>query len=61
MPATSARPSDARLVAARHVLWVAEAALGRLRQTVPSGGLVDDGDGFVFLVEDPREFEGIVS
>ena len=46
---------------ARHVLWVAEAALGRLRKSVPSGGLVDDGDGFVFLVEDPRELEGIVS
>jgi diguanylate cyclase (GGDEF)-like protein len=48
-------------MAARHVLWVAEAALGRLRKSVPSGGLVDDGDGFVFLVEDPRELEGIVS
>jgi hypothetical protein len=26
--------------------------LGRLRKTVPSGGLVDEGDGFVFLLED---------
>jgi hypothetical protein len=40
------------MLAARHVLWVAEAALGRLRKTVPSGGLVDDGDGFVFLLAD---------
>src|ERR1035437_9346744 len=44
-----------------HVLWVAEAALGRLRKTMPSGGLVDDGDGFVFLLEDPREVDEIVS
>jgi GGDEF domain-containing protein len=43
------------------VLWVAEAALGRLRKTVPSGGLVDDGDGFVFLIDDPRELEQIVA
>jgi GGDEF domain-containing protein len=49
------------MLAARHVLWVAEAALGRLRKTVPSGGLVDDGDGFVFLLEDPRELEEIVT
>ena len=49
------------MIAARHVLWVAEAALGRLRKTVPSGGLVDDGDGFVFLVEDPREVEEVVA
>jgi GGDEF domain-containing protein len=49
------------MIAARHVLWVAEAALGRLRKTVPSGGLVDDGDGFVFLLEDPREVEEIVA
>ncbi len=49
------------MFAARHVLWVAEAALGRLRKTVPSGGLVDDGDGFVFLVEDPHELEEIVA
>ena len=49
------------MIAARHVLWVAEAALGRLRKTVPSGGLVDDGDGFVFLLEDPREVEEIVT
>jgi GGDEF domain-containing protein len=44
-----------------HVLWVAEAALGRLRKTLPSGGLVDDGDGFVFLIDDPRELEQIVT
>jgi GGDEF domain-containing protein len=49
------------MLAARNVLWVAEAALGRLRKTVPSGGLVDDGDGFVFLVEDPSELEGILA
>jgi GGDEF domain-containing protein len=48
-------------MAARQVLWVAEAALGRLRKTVPSGGLVDDGDGFVFLLENPKELEEIVS
>jgi len=46
---------------AGHVLWVAEAALGRLRKTIPSGGLVDDGDGFVFLIEDPRELEQVVA
>jgi GGDEF domain-containing protein len=46
---------------AGHVLWVAEAALGRLRKTLPSGGLVDDGDGFVFLIDDPRELEQIVT
>ena len=61
MSASPTRSSDVRLLAAHHVLWVAEAALGRLRKTVPSGGLVDDGDGFVFLIEDPRELEGIVS
>jgi GGDEF domain-containing protein len=44
-----------------HVLWVAEAALGRLRKTVPTGGLVDDGDGFVFLIDDPRELEQILA
>jgi len=44
-----------------HVLWVAEAALGRLRKTIPSGGLVDDGDGFVFLLDDPRELERILT
>jgi GGDEF domain-containing protein len=44
-----------------HVLWVAEAALGRLRKSVPSGGLVDDGDGFVFLIDDPRELEQAVA
>ena len=41
----------------RHIVWVAEAALGRLRKVLPSGGLVDDGDGFVFIVDDPRELE----
>jgi GGDEF domain-containing protein len=61
MSASSARPSEIRLLAARHVLWVAEAALGRLRKTVPSGGLVDDGDGFVFLLENPNELEEIVT
>jgi GGDEF domain-containing protein len=61
MPAPFARPSEGIPVAARHVLWVAEAALGRLRKTVPSGGLVDDGDGFVFLFEDPREVEETVA
>jgi GGDEF domain-containing protein len=61
MSAPSPRPSDSPRIAARHVLWVAEAALGRLRKTVPSGGLVDDGDGFVFLLESPRELDEIVS
>jgi CBS domain-containing protein len=61
MSASSVHPSDIRMVAARHVLWVAEAALGRLRKTVPSGGLVDDGDGFVFLLENANELEEIVS
>jgi GGDEF domain-containing protein len=61
MSAPTTIPSDNRQPAARHVLWVAEAALGRLRKTVPSGGLVDDGDGFVFLVDDPRELEEIVA
>ena len=61
MPSPSARPSEVRQPATRHVLWVAEAALGRLRKTVPSGGLVDDGDGFVFLFEDPREVDETVA
>lgn len=61
MSASPARPFDGRMLAARNVLWVAEAALGRLRKTVPSGGLVDDGDGFVFLIENPNELEGILS
>ena len=61
MSTLSASASDRRVIAARHVLWVAEAALGRLRRTVPSGGLVDDGDGFVFLLEDPRELDEMVS
>jgi hypothetical protein len=59
MSASPTRPSDNRMLAARHVLWVAEAALGRLRKTVPSGGLVDDG--FVFLLENPNELEEIVA
>jgi GGDEF domain-containing protein len=61
MPGSATHSPEIRLLAARHVLWVAEAALGRLRKTVPSGGLVDDGDGFVFLLEDPRELEEIVT
>jgi len=61
MATSSPRPSEIRLQAARHVLWVAEAALGRLRKTVPSGGLVDEGDGFVFLLEKPGEVEEIVA
>ena len=61
MSASTARQAEGRILAARNVLWVAEAALGRLRKTVPSGGLVDDGDGFVFLIEDPRELDGILS
>jgi GGDEF domain-containing protein len=32
-----------------------------LRKTVPSGGLVDEGDGFVFLLENPNELEEIVT
>ena len=61
MPNPPEEPDDSRTPMSRHVLWVAEAALGRLRRTVPSGGLVDDGDGFAFLIEDPRELEQIVS
>ena len=61
MPTTSPRASEVRLHDARHVLWVAEAALGRLRKTVPSGGLVDEGDGFVFLLEDSRELDTIAT
>jgi GGDEF domain-containing protein len=61
MPAPSELSSTGLAAPVRHILWVAEAALGRLRRTVPSGGLVDDGDGFAFLVEDPRELERIVS
>lgn len=49
------------MLATRHVLWVAEAALGRLRKTVPSGGLVDDGDGFVFLLDNPNELDAVIS
>jgi GGDEF domain-containing protein len=59
MPASPAQP-DHVTAGTRHVLWVAEAALGRLRKTVPSGGLVDDGDGFVFLVDDIRELHEIL-
>jgi GGDEF domain-containing protein len=61
MPTTPPRPSEVRLHDARHVLWVAEAALGRLRKTVPSGGLIDEGDGFVFLLEDSDELEAIAA
>ncbi len=60
-PDPSAGASGPGLMAARHVLWVAEAALGRLRKTVLGGGLVDDGDGFVFLVDDPRELAAIIT
>lgn len=49
------------MTAERHVLWVAEAALGQLRRTVPSGGLVDEGDGFVFLLDDPSELGEILA
>ena len=50
-------PSDSH----GHILWVAEAALGRLRRRVPAGGFVDDGEGFAFAIEDPRELELLVS
>ena len=59
MPAASASANDPGPRAPRHVVWVAEAALGRLRKAVPSGGLVDDGDGFVFLVNDPTELDAL--
>ena len=61
MSSATSSPSDVHLHAARHVLWVAEAALGRLRKTVPSGGLVDEGDGFVFLLEGQGEVESIAA
>jgi GGDEF domain-containing protein len=61
MSTHSGPPSPSPSISARHVLWVAEAALGRLRRTIPSGGLIDDGDGFVFLIEDARELEQMVS
>lgn len=58
---TAARSLDTHRSPAQNVLWVAEAALGRLRKTAPSGGLVDDGDGFVFLIDDPDELQRAVS
>ena len=61
MSAATPSPSFTPPRTARHVLWVAEAALGRLRKTVPSGGLVDEGDGFVFLLEDQGEVESIAA
>lgn len=46
---------------AGHVLWVAEAALGRLRRRIPAGGFIDDGEGFAFFMQDLRELERTVS